>query len=227
MGTPSAPGAQIGNRKESDFLVNNTKSEVVPSSEFMTRLNNNIREFKKQWHPKDPKNRISSMARAQFRNEREGTQYLTRLKGRGSFFPKCTHCKSMNHESKEHKCPDCGLKGKHKDKSSPKCSKYTKPVVKCTDCGKENHPNRMDSRCELHEPTPPPPSLPGGPGSGGGPTPSEPGGPLSLPNSDVMVDITNTGLPVVVREVNDRTLVMLNPTHPNFHDVIQRAANGG
>ena len=221
------PGAQIGNRKESDFLVNNTKSEVVPSSEFMTRLKNKNREFKKQWHPKDPKNRISSMARAQFRNEREGTQYLTRLKGKGSFFPKCTHCKSMDHESKEHKCPDCGLKGKHKDKSSPKCSKYTKPVVKCTDCGKENHPNRMDSRCELHEPTPPPPPLPGGSGGGGGPTVSEPGGPLSLPNSDVMVDITNTGLPVVIREVNDRTLVMLNPTHPNFHDVIQRAANGG
>ena len=222
------PGAQIGDVTQSDFLVNNTKSQVDPSTDFITRLKDANGRFKKQWHPGDPKNRIGSMRRAEFRNKREGKHYLQRLKGEGkSYFPACKFCKSHDHDNKEHRCPDCGLKGKHKDKSSEKCSKYTKPVVKCTDCGKKNHPNRMDSRCELFEPAPPQPPAPGGAGGGGRPASPEPGGPLSVPDSDVQIDVTTSGRPVVVREVNGKTLVMLNPTHPNFHDVIQRAANGG
>ena len=218
------PGAQIGDITQSDFLVNNTKSEVVPSKDFITRLKNKNLSLKRQWHPKDPKNMIPSFSRAQFRLEKEGKGYIKRFQGKSKFFPVCKWCGSMDHESKMHKCPDCGRKNKCKNKTDTRCTKYVKPVEICSDCGEEGHANKFDSRCKLYEPSPPPTPPGQPPGSGGG-GPSLPG-PMGTPESDVIVEVTKTGKPITVSEVNGKTLVFLNLNHPSFAEIIKKAARG-
>lgn len=156
------PGINVGNIGMSDFLVNNTKSEVDIDEDMKTRLKTLSTESGRKWHEEDPDYDITAMTRAQIRNKKEGkNQPLT------ARFPSCKHCKTIKHRTIDHRCPDCGNKG-HGDKTSERCRHYKPPPTPpppppliCDDCGKTGHNSKDSPFCdEYHVPDPPDPLPP-------------------------------------------------------------------
>gem|GEM_PF-3434143 len=190
-------GLHVGNITMTDFLVNNTKSEIIVDEDMKTRLKDLKNNSETQWHKKDPEYDIAAMKRADIRGRKEGKNQSLAAR-----FGKCNHCDSVNHKTADHKCPDCKIGG-HKDKSSNRCRKYVAPPpppplppITCSDCENEGHDSKESSFCPLYEP----PELPDSP-----PDPS--------PDFGYKFSIVTEGDLIKLEDDGDKTMVKLNIHH--------------
>lgn len=196
------PGLHVGNITMTDFLVNNTKSEVKVHEDMKTRFKDMSANSATRWHDKDPAYVIAAMTRAQIRNKKEG-----RNQSLAARFGKCNHCGLGDHKTADHKCPDCG-KGGHKDKSSNRCKKYVPPPpppppppMVCSDCSNDGHDSKNSLLCPLYKP----PELPDIP-----PDPS--------PGFGYSFSIVREGDLIQLEDEGDKTIVKVNILHPDLKD---------
>ena len=199
-------GLHVGNITMTDFLVNNTKSEIIVDEDMKTRLKDLKKNSETQWHKKDPGYSIAAMKRADIRGRKEGKNQSL-----GARFGKCGHCGSGDHKKGDHKCPDCN-KGGHKDKTSERCKKYVTPPppppppsMTCSDCSNDGHDSKNSPFCPLYEP----PKLP--------PPPPQPPSGFSYSFS-----IVSKGDLIQLEDDGDNTVVKINIHHEHFRDFMDR-----